>query len=1450
MKIGKTRNKSGILKVLLGLAVAGALLFASCQGIFDTAEQKSQNDGKGKVIVDLGDAARTVRPNPGYDQIGTNAYQFQYFVYKFIGLAADGKTDLEITETWDQNNLPVATTAFFLPAGTYRLEVSAYSNTETSSGSGTYIVSAKGEFNDNGVKTFPVVGGGELTVKVALTPVATKDSSGVDLLGNLSVSITVPTGAGAGKLAYTFKQYIGNELLDLKTPLTLALNSGTGVYSGTLSGLAPGSYLFTGRINTEDGKYGGFSEAVHIIPYMTTSVVKTFTGVNDLAKVSDPDEAIKILKAELATWIPTAANKAVLASTPVEYLDDTNTIRINYIGTELTRLNPGTFPITLQGGWELATGQTWAVNQTASSITLNLENPKVVAGVDNSSGSAVNIPTKYNVELRPVAQYDVSYGYGAESGTRGVTIAGVTLSETTKGKGIGALGSTDITVNNAAITVNTNYVTPNDTTKIYNFNASSAKYDIVVYETTTEQIDKGFERLRKEIVNRDKDPTVTPWITSAAIAKWDPQEDKDLKPATPDGKFDTVWIYYVASRLPANNQIPIVTPKDDLRWNVASTSFVVADAPTSTDVNNTTNTGNTKQIIFTPYGGETQYYDVVFKPVAEFYLDFAPDTFNDSSITSTDDPRYDPGLNEDSDVPGGKVTIKDSATTNPSNTEVVFEATNKTGRRFVLGTQTITLANVTITIDITTPVIASATGVWGLPSDFDNMYKTPGTTTNDNVAQDQAITLTGTTSREYKVRVYKTLLEQKKIAVAQLASENTASSARWITGTPPTRRELVAVEYTTPLTMSTIPISNLTYVSTSTPVIQLPVDNAPYKTPYTLAAGWTQSVDNTVAAGSGSNTVDTLARGSKRIPIKFTYRGGVEATIYEFNLIAAAEYKITFGQMPIGITPATGSVTVTYFTPGTGTSFTSQPITANTSVNVLIGSGSASTIKVDASTSADANNIIAYPADSTVAKNNSVTIGTSGGIESKAYEFVIYPSKAKQIDVVREALKALDNITSWGPGLTDTVYNLTDNTTGAAKTTFQVVGALDATTNKLGAPPNFLNSPAYGAVSGEGSLVVTHATPDAQGKTTATLTYTVLGAASTPASGDTLTYTFEITTVAKYNVIFLNGPDSAVPTVGSIQILTWAPGATAISTSAVTISSGPSTKVYVGGITNTAGTVISSETGRNVFRVGTSGAIVDGDLLGSDGATAAAGKSPLASVTSQQYDIYVYPTIAAQKEQFVNKMKAISNDKPWMWNAANTRPSTLVTNLTALPIDPISEIQYLTTEPTITKPGDFLYQTEAGAPLAVDYNTGLVLAASGTPDGSYGANKWDLTFTAIGATSTQTQVYSLRTIPVARFDVVFSGTAQGNVQIKPTSATRPTGDLFISPDSPVKTQLYRGLGVTDFSIDEYATNQYTKAIITYGSSQVTLTRPTAGGSENKTNLTTTSQTYTITVVKD
>jgi len=1460
MKIGKLHKESGILKVLLGLAVAGALLFASCQNIFDMADSKPQDDGYGYVIVDLGDAAgRTVRPGGDLSiGDGTDTTKFAKFIYKFDGVAADGKTPLNIHAEWDTLTADPSK-PFYLPVGKYKLTVSGLVD-ELGDGS-SYLEAVTGSYNgENGEEVFQVNANVTTTVNVAL-----KAKVGANDKGTLKIDIKLPTGA-----AYVFKLQQYNPVTGVlnTTPVTLTYSPVTnptnsaGAVTSTYTGAAgsAGSYLFTGRINTADGRFGGFSEAVHIVANMTTVFEKDFTVTGGLAKITDPKEAIEILKTEIKDWFTPATNVNILPSVSgIEYLDSTGaietaydaggTIRINYIQTEMAKVSTPASLITLQGGWTVTkrgsdNASTWSLSNSATSgAVFTLENQNVVV---TPAGSAPAVYTTYKVELRPVAEFRVSFGDGVNTDKGralnsfkdkdgkdiALTPAFSAADPQAVRKGISPIGDTAITVTEAAVTI-TEVTTPPQTSQVPQpvvsnvvtpaFTAASKVYEFKIYETPEDQWASALIILKRDITGTKPDSSpAAAWVDSAvrpALAKIDPQVEANLiiPPASAaDTQEDTV-IYYVQSRLPQSNTstyttgtFPINVPKDP-RWDVSNNWNLT---------NPTTNaTGDYKQIGFTPYGGTRKAYDLLLKPVAEYYVDFAPETVGTDPFDPEDEDNLDAVT-----ISGGSVKV----TSGPSAaaTEFTFSTTNIDGKRFELGNTTIALAEVAIEIDETTATT-------DYTDNFENVYKSPLTTVGGpailadvvgytapgtTTPSSGSYTLTGATSREYRIKVYPSIDAQRKAAQNLLKDEDTTTVDRWINNTASLSTTTRTLAYVA--ASSGLPASDLVYVSTTEPVLRLPIDiGTTYISPYTSAKGW-------AALDSTTPTLDDFNK--KVVPVKFTYRGGIgfQETIHNFNVIAAAAVKITFAKLPSGANPTTPSVTVKGLNPGLSSDYTS-PSSISSDTTVLIGSGNVTgTVnKIQVNSTVSNPNIISFPGtvSATVTGNKtsdlSITATAGNPILSQEYAFTVYPSTKDQVEDVTTKLKSLETLAGWGSfTATTSVSGKVNNTpTTALDTTFQIIGALPAVNTLVPVSGAFLTADYNGTIT-HGPIGTASDVDATKGTRNDTIKFLAIGgtaSTSTAASANQeLWYTFKLVQVARYTVNFMPGPIlPATQTQGNVQILTFEPGTGAVPTTNggyVGISQSTS-KVYIGGIGTSATVGITSTFG--------DGSIFTTNIK-NDGTKDSAQSSPVTSlaatlaVTSDDFTIEVYPTVADQRRQVIAKLSDSTNTNATFFaSAVLSRLKTTIKPITG----DISEIQYLGTVPV-----------PDAALLTGLLNSGLGYAlASGTSDNtappSYGADKLAINFTPVMPAAAASKVYDFRRIPLGQFTVTYGVdnlgnlAARGTVRVQPatpsTSVPNEKELTFAASTAPSAQLVQLGTGAVTIRIDSPADTDYSTVII-------------------------------------
>jgi len=1242
MKIGRIHTKSRILKVLLGLAAAGALLFASCQNIFDAAEKKTQDSGYGTVIVDLGDAARTARPDLG--GTGTSVQgngAFQRIEYKFTAYDETTGEKLEIVKTWDTSTNTGGSQAFLLPAGKYKLSVVGYSAV---SGAGGTLPAANGEYKGtDGGDTFPVTGGVPITIRVVLTPVEIQTQ-----LGNLTVKVRLPPSSD-----YIFKlqKYTGvadNPLEDVAgviayatsstgSPVTIGgitypfmdvtVGSYTPVTGSATNGkipLVPGSYLFSGKINYKDTtdadsknhviKYGGFSEAVHIVSNIDTAFTKDFVDPSKdgpLATVANSDEAIKILVEQIGSWLtPTPATVNVLASVdgikniPAATAGDYGTIQMNYIGSKMKELTSSTlFPLTLQGGWSIAsdswmaTNDPWNVPNDNQSWTYNIVNTLV--NVTRDSGGAITAyNTRYKVEFRPVIELRVKYGMNGstqvDSSNRGITIkdgggTDLTLQPADKTKErkaiapvapVAGVTSIPITIDNAAILVDgVSAIPPTATPTVYTLQAKSQVYNIEIWEDAATQTSLAFDRLRSDIAGVRTGST--PWVQDMnALTRVGFQDDsKDVWPTSPvDGKNDTI-LYYVADRLankPAASSggdylFEIRTPgTEDIRWKPLE-PIKLGTEGTVTDPTKVTNSvGVVATITFVPWGGTDQVYYVVLKPVAEFRVDFNPDNITPSGGGSPYD--IDPAIES-----GASVLIEDSDTpTKHSGTYTTSTDKNtstRPGRFFILGNNASSPATIDITLDKVSILIDEwdpngiSTGVGSFKDKIAWKSSTGANNKNSDIVQGnaQAYKLSGAVSRVYTIKVYPSLMKQQSDAVNRLATlrdTDTATRAWFDTTTSgtvnpsrivPFSRVTAGGAVTTADPPNPLPSSTIIYVGSSSgePTIAFPAAaQSTSQGNYTFNStnGW-----NTISQSNAGTAGTTTNLGSKDVTIKFTPKAGVEADLYTFKLVRAIAYSITFADMPIGSASPVGTISVKGQNPGipTPTHDESYPASGKGTGNSvatlpLIGVGA--TIQIGSADTANPNVLTRDNGTTFVTSLPNITVADG---ESQI-DIIVYPPISTQVGAVTAALKALNSLEGWGTGTRTTVDVTVDTGTNATKSTFKIIGDLPGGT--VNAPSSFQLNTAYVGSGSYGSGKYFEYSPgtgpdldNQKGVRVDTVKFVAIGGtaaasgAATPSSSE-VWYKFELQSVARYNVVFQPGPNGGTSYQGSLKFKTFVPG--------------------------------------------------------------------------------------------------------------------------------------------------------------------------------------------------------------------------------------------------------------------------------------------------------------------
>ena len=1343
MKIGKTRNKSGILKVLLGLAVAGALLFAACQNIFDLAEPKPQGEsGFGYVVVSLeDDEARTIRPGIGS---GKDKGAFTDIEYVFTGVGDDGEA-LEIIKTWKVSNAAgqSGVQVFMLPVGTYKLAVTGFTQPLKADGTydnGTGVArkkAATGVYADGA--TFSVTGsGGEVKIKVLLTPVEDEGD------GKLIVEVLIPTKAD---YVISLKQYVGKsgELVDIMKGITFAKDttattvpgdmikinyagdSSNGIPATTgLKMLPPGSYLLTGKINyvtSGNVLIGGFSEAVHIVSNLETKVKKDFVDPAEdgpLAAIQDSDDAINFLKEQLPSWISTSG---LLASFDgVKFLPGTGsepgTIQLNYLWSEVGKLG-GNFPLRLQGGWKIATSA-WgdSGNDTGFTVTgSGSETYKLVNSVVNATGEGFKTyNTRYNLEIRAVAEFKVEYGKNVPQSGRGITITGVDLGSADANgvrKAIAPipnpLTTFEINVNNAALRINNS--TAEVTAGKASYQTISQFVNIVIYETADDQFENGVAQLKREIAS--KTPGVA-WIQDTNIlAKVNHQDDtKDISNPQ-DQKPDTI-IYYVADRVKASASsandysVEVRVPQDDLRWQKVD-DVVLAHYVDATEVDPLSkfdSAGKPIKIGFQPWGGTVKYYEVLFKPVAEFVVDFYPSTTG-AGKENDRDPL----------IPStGKVTIK-----GPESRYAEVTLNDTTGKDIApsfllssLGTSggtpaiEISLNETTIMIDdlIATgsdTEIGVGSGIFRKKFDLQNAVRENQAKTNQNVIQGgqtgQSYKVQDLRSRQYTINVYPSLEKQQKAAVDKLAAET--NSRDWLTrpngsttnaigtvgaaGYRPAQRIETFSNRTTSTNSNTPPSSAIIYVGTALeePVVKWPVrGNNDGDDAYIPKNGWlATSSDQTVSGiqqASLATAGDINANGLKAVTIKFQPKGGFSEPIYTFNLVRALEYEVKYVKYPIGNEYATGKITVAGLVPA-GTS--GQQYSKEVEADTPVGNASPELIGIGGSLRFTATSNIVKDVTSTHnggAANQNATITVSDG-DTKITIWV-FPSTTEQTDNVRRNLRRVTSLNAWSTGADYGIVTVGQPLVASEnenKTTFQVIASNTdyslnnfdtANTVGIGINPvlevptdnpqfnRYFNPQAASAdridlygntlVQGQASGDINDS--DQTGVRSVKLYFTQMGGSYT------FVYTFDMQRVARYKVNFNKGPNGTTDYQGTIKFKSFEKGKGTLEANYTDITSTSGSKEYIGGTGkgSTGGTNVPKLT---IETLGGSAASVFSTNIDSNGRPATQ-NPPTTTYTdidrsstgtvkwliSDDYTIEVYPTISDQILQVQNMMKAVT----------------------------------------------------------------------------------------------------------------------------------------------------------------------------------------------------------------
>jgi hypothetical protein len=1508
MKIGKLHKKSCVLKILLGLAVAGALLFAACQNIFDMAEQKPEGGGYGyvKVDVDLGEA-RTLRPDLG---------QITKYTYKFTGVDVTNVVDI----AYDSDTPNPG--AFRLPEGKYTIEVEAYTGPANT---GPFALAAIGKYS---------VGNGQFEISVSVpTTISVVLTPKVSAPGTLAIRIKLPANNpndttndnttvrlpdGSDGFTYEIKQLLAGGTIGAPTPgISLTATDSTspaapGAYGGyvtyargtigTGTSTPAGTYLITGRINTNNAKYGGFSEVIHVYENMYTEFDKDYTVLDTLASITSAQEAYDILTDEITKWIKnTGVNtgKDPLTASGGKDLTTAGTIRLNYVKsrTDLSGSPAVNFPIVLQGGWQPDTtgfpaASSWNVGDSSAVTTVNLINNSVKA-----NGGLSAAPT-YIVELWPVAEYTVSFGSTVTNKAgRSVTVTDIggpgskgpiVIDEQNPTRsGIGLVGATDITIVRAAITIGVDgakaaFAAP-DAQNVYTLPAESRAYVINVYETVNEQAESAFTRLRNEIA--------TLWVEQkdALTRSEGPQFSSSMATGLPEyyGGADTVTLSYVVTRLDPTAahvaaghtfyiDVPnsVASPNPDDRWeyNGLWATDVGADTVTNDAEATAANAGDSKIIYYRPYGGEQIPYTVKWVPVAEVYVSFV-----EKDVEVITPPVY---------PTSSSVTIKDNATS--GGTSITYKVDDNegpfgdydvyTGKKYKLGTTTITQADVTITIDFTVEAPDGEDVAPPAVTLFDFFTKAnPGGPKQYAAASLPAIAdiaqteTTGfgflATSREFHVKVYRSIADQIKAAQAEIREETDVSL--WFDDTNTITPPFVETVYDGGLkatsTVADIQ-SNLTFAGKE-PTFKIRNDYVgpsvvggvvtPASGKNFLAKGWSADFVQTQAAATPDAT-----HGSKTLLLKFTPKGAVEISsaatpysgvdgVYKIKLQPALLYKINYQKFPIGNEFATGNIKVAGAEPGAATAITParDPYIGSSGTNgrpayEFIGVGSAITVTADTAP-ADKINVIKNRGDATPATNTSTAAGVLTIAAPAAAAMAIaanvepinidvYPSIIDQQNNFLNNMRRVSrtSLIDWMSGLTLATSIKDDLPAGQSTqpnnvnaTAFQIVGNLAASGGLQVAKPGnnyyFENNTGANTAITAGYLALAidntkDTTKIGNGNKSVEIRFIPNGTLAA-SNADERAYLFNLTAVAQYNIVMMNGPTGATSYGVDLKINTYKPGTDGkgivnATTPAITdadayeipFNQGTPVTTYYGSIGTFAakGTATATDTyagpptivaaSGNVFATDDGAqntfVLVSGSTF--THGNAAGTPNP---ITSRVYTIRVYPTVADQTAQVRTKLNNLAGTSASAWVTNKATATTAGATLIGPVTSPTTagpgnfragtttgdvntlEFQYWGDNPTISPPATIIAHGDTNAANADGYTYAIAngTPTTGTAETYVGLQK--LTFTPVSnPAAVQTDFFTIRYIPMVKYIVNYANGASGSVSINLPNATTPS----------------------------------------------------------------------------
>lgn len=772
MKNGKLSFKSRNIKFLLGLAVAGALLFASCQNIFDPPAAPESGEGRVIISTELG-TERTIMPYIDPAIIPNAAYIANTggYTYKFY----KGATTDPANQISPKALSELGIDYIVIPFGTYTVSVVGISNTNVELVEGTETFEVKPGITTVTVHVKPKASDVNGTFKFKITAPASADVSIVLNKWNGSNYDTVEKYGKSGTSADNHDVgYAANVY-------TAADTSNTGW------SLTPGSYLFTVRIYSS-GKYWGFTEAVHIYKSLTTSYPDTTNpansktvGASDLVELVNDADARKLLFDSIGSWI----DQDVLVKPPISK-NDNKEIYLYYLVSKVTSGAPA-FPIQVmsQSNWGGA-APNWNMDITTKKpVTLTHSSTYL-----NNDGSTANTVTVY---LFPVVRYNVLFNANT---THGETITFPDFTDLRPDLNNNAIfpasrsgekyyglvnNTTVIRVSNADITETGKKWDPNrPATADWDYpmpKLESKDYDINVHETVSTQFDTAvgdFDNPAPGTLMAQIKAIAANYGGTTVVKK-----QQTTPPTLTAADLREVTLPYIAGNIPTGttlfplqasfNTLPTTPNTPYYRWNLTSGGgdWTLATIRTIIQKNVVSvlySTGDWSNDL----ASDPKSYTIVLKPVAKFNYTNNFQASENRTVTLVD------AAMADTTPPTAAKTLANG----PTFVEIIGPTT---------GTKQDTVLKANNSL-ITIKQIQKVPDVGGVPQNptitekYPNKRAPSGTNNVDNTytfTGNTNATPTILTSNEYDIDVYKTNKEQVDEATLLVQA---ATHTEWVKG--------------------------------------------------------------------------------------------------------------------------------------------------------------------------------------------------------------------------------------------------------------------------------------------------------------------------------------------------------------------------------------------------------------------------------------------------------------------------------------------------------------------------------------------------------------------------------------------------------------------------------------------------------------------------------------------